>query len=204
MSDGIRTSVRLRFCYFSFLFALPVLGCTNFHEVAPGHFYRSGQLTSRQLHQAIDRHGIRTVINLRGADPGERWYEAQRQACAERGVTHHDLSMSARRIPHKHELCSLLQLLQEAVPPVLVHCRGGSDRTGLAAALWVLERDGSKRKARQQLSERYFHFQRLSPAQRYFLRRYQGATWAREVYDPCGLGLRYYGDHYCQQHVCQK
>lgn len=168
-------------------------GCRNFHEISPGRFYRSGQLTTRQLEHAIDKYGIRTVINLRGPDPDERWYIDQVRSCQLRGVAHHDVRMSARRVPHKDELCALLRVYEQAEPPLLVHCRGGSDRTGLAAALWVFEEQGRpKHKARKQLSERYLHFRKFSPSQRYFLKHYQGAIWAREVYDPEALGFLHY------------
>ena len=46
------------------------------------------------------------------------------------------------------------QLLREAPKPVLVHCEGGADRTGLAAALY-LAAAGHPAQADGQLSVRY-------------------------------------------------
>src|SRR5438128_6914764 len=51
----------------------------NFHIVIPGCVYRSGQLSSESLAERADREGICSVINLRGANPGQTWYN---QECA--------------------------------------------------------------------------------------------------------------------------
>src|SRR5437762_11195914 len=51
----------------------------NFHLVIPGCVYRSGQLSAESLEERAARNGIRSVINLRGAKPGQDWYE---QECA--------------------------------------------------------------------------------------------------------------------------
>ena len=41
-------------------------------EVTPGKFYRCGQLTADGFREAIQRYGIRTVINLQDEDPDPR------------------------------------------------------------------------------------------------------------------------------------
>lgn len=175
-------------------------GCvTNFHEVESGLFYRSGQLSNHQLEIAIEEHGIRTVINLRGSDPHDDWYRNEVEVCARMGVAHHDLSMSARRLPHKDDVLELLRLYDESDYPILVHCQGGSDRSGLASALWIMEILGkSKRHARDQLSARYFHFERLAPSQHRFLSLYRGEQWTLEEYDPCSQPRQYYPRRHCQ------
>lgn len=182
------------------LLATSFTGCgllNNFHEVDEGKFYRSGQMSAGRLASVIEEYGIRTVINLRGADPGDSWYERELEICRELGVAHHSIAMSSRRIPHKEELHELLNLFRTCERPILVHCQGGSDRSGLASALWAMEYKGrTKRRARKQLSSRYFHFQDRSPSQRYFLRIYQGQKWAYEVYDPRAQDYLHYHDRY--------
>ena len=56
----------------------------NFHEVKAGEFYRSAQPSADALSRYIDRHGIRTVINLRGASPGPPAHEAGRAVTGRR------------------------------------------------------------------------------------------------------------------------
>ncbi|MBK8025175.1 MAG: tyrosine-protein phosphatase [Chloroflexi bacterium] len=42
--------------------------------------------------------------------------------------------------------------------PTLIHCKAGADRTGLAAALFLMSQGTSFDQAAQQLSLKYFHF----------------------------------------------
>jgi protein tyrosine/serine phosphatase len=49
--------------------------------------------------------------------------------------------------------------MQTAEKPILIHCKAGSDRTGLAAALYVAAvAKGGERKAEGQMSIAYGHF----------------------------------------------
>jgi protein tyrosine/serine phosphatase len=50
-----------------------VLFGENFHAVVPGELYRSAQLSGSRLERHIQAEGIRTVINLRGPNPGSAW-----------------------------------------------------------------------------------------------------------------------------------
>lgn len=175
------------------ILALGAAGCSNFYEVDRGRFYRSAQLGPTQLAYFIDRYGIRTVINLRGEEHGKDWYDEELAVCERLGVAHYDISMSSRRIPHKEDLRKLLDIFRDAHRPILVHCWGGSDRTGLASALWAVEYMGrTKRRARKMLRPRFGHFESLAPSKRYFLRIYQGQDWAYHIYDPCEQPYRYY------------
>ena len=70
----------------------------NFHEVMPGELYRSGQLTPEKLAQKIAEHQIRTVLNLRGKNPGEAWYDAEVAATEQAGAKHLDFRMKASKI----------------------------------------------------------------------------------------------------------
>jgi hypothetical protein len=38
----------------------------NFYEIDPGKYYRSAQLTKFELEDVVKRHGIKTVISVRG------------------------------------------------------------------------------------------------------------------------------------------
>src|SRR5262245_38007736 len=52
----------------------------NEHAVIPGQVYRCAQLTANQLERKIRRHGIRTVVNLRGCNPLVPWYVEEARA----------------------------------------------------------------------------------------------------------------------------
>ena len=53
-------------------------------------------------------------------------------------VSQEDIGMSAGRLPAVPALHRLLDVLDHAEPPLLIHCHRGIDRTGLASALALL------------------------------------------------------------------
>jgi protein tyrosine/serine phosphatase len=144
-------------CLFgSYLGALHLSG--NFHEVIAGRFYRSGQLSPAALGRYIEHYGIRTVINLRGEAPGRAWYDQEVAATRDHGAEHLDFHMSAGRKLTLDETRRLIALMRDATGPILVHCQGGSDRSGLASLLYLNEIAGADAAtARWQLSPVYGH-----------------------------------------------
>ena len=137
----------------------PAQAGTNEHTVASERVYRSGQLTSKELEQSIRAKGIRTVISLRGGDEGDRWFRDETAVCDRLGVRHVRLGFSATKLPNPDQLRQLLDAYDHAEYPVLIHCRAGSDRTGMAAAVYQACYAGLPvdRARRQQLSLRYGH-----------------------------------------------
>ncbi len=130
----------------------------NFHPVAPGQAYRSAQLDRDELEGYVRAFGIRSVINLRGKGTGKPWYEDEVATCHRLGVGHFDLGLSSSRAPSPGEVEHLLALFNRAPRPVLIHCRAGADRSGLAAALWQAVVDGLPASvAGRQLSLRFGH-----------------------------------------------
>ena len=109
----------------------------NIHSVVPGEFYRSAQLPPALLAVYARRYGIRTIVNLRGARPGHAWYDHEIAAAAHLGIAHINFRMSASRELSRAQAAQLLQILDRAQKPLLVHCRGGADRSGLAGALYL-------------------------------------------------------------------
>lgn len=49
----------------------------NFHPIEDGVIYRSGQLSGPEFTDRIEENGIRTIINLRGDNTGQPWYDAE-------------------------------------------------------------------------------------------------------------------------------
>jgi uncharacterized protein (TIGR01244 family) len=131
----------------------------NFATVVAGEVYRSNQPTPDRLASYARDHGIRTVLNLRGASPGADWYEAERKAADDLGLTLIDLPLSAGHELTRDQAETLLATLRDAPKPLLIHCRSGSDRTGLAAVVYQAMVAGiDEETAEQQLSIRYGHF----------------------------------------------
>ena len=129
----------------------------NIHEVSPD-LYRSGTLSPERLRRLIEETGIRTVVNLRQGE-GSEWLAEERQVLQELDVDFVGLPLSATEIPSEEELRSLAYALMEAPRPILVHCKAGADRSGLAAAIYRYVVEGFTRDdAEAQLSFRYGHF----------------------------------------------
>ena len=125
----------------------------------PGVLYRSAQLSGAALNDLIRDKGIRTVLNLRGAHAGQQWYDRELAATINSNAEHLDLKLSASTEPTRTTLNELLQTLRRARKPLLIHCEGGADRSGLAAALYELRIAGKPTdKAAGQLSFFYGHF----------------------------------------------
>jgi len=130
----------------------------NFHAVADGEAYRSAQPNGTDLAREVAAEGIRSVINLRGENTGTPWYDAEVAESKRLGLTHIDFRMSSRRRLSQAEAAALIELMRTAPKPVLIHCAGGSDRSGLAAALYVaaIARQGEDA-AEKHLSLAYGH-----------------------------------------------
>lgn len=110
----------------------------NLHEVVPGRVFRSAQVDLPLLRHALERHGIRTVISLRGGNPGLPWYDQEVQSTHRLNLSQHDIHLSAYRLPPATELRRLVEVLDHCDYPILIHCQHGADRTGLISALILL------------------------------------------------------------------
>ena len=131
----------------------------NFNPVVAGELYRSGQLSSSEIASFAKEYGIKTIINLRGDNSGQTWYDAEVAEARELGVAHLDFRMSARRELSATQAADLVALMKQAEKPLLIHCQAGADRSGLAAALYLaVVKKESPAQAAGQLSFRYGHF----------------------------------------------
>ncbi|MHB8843157.1 MAG: dual specificity protein phosphatase family protein [Nitrospirota bacterium] len=143
----------------------------NFHVITEGEAYRSAQLDGETLARYIRLYTIQSVINLRDEHPGEAWYDRERETCEKLGVAHYDVRLRSYQRPKDWQIEELLETFASAPRPVLIHCRAGADRSGLAAAMWKVVVDKEpKDSAKKQLSLRYGHLPFGKPAilDRYF------------------------------------
>lgn len=125
-------------------------------EVDAGRFYRAGQLTADGLRDAIQRLGIRTVINVQDEypDPAMRMSYLNRQSVSEKSLVTelgaHFVFLAPDLRPDRNDdhaiplvVPEFLKLLDDpAAYPVLLHCRAGLHRTGVLSAVYRMEYDG--------------------------------------------------------------
>ncbi len=165
----------------------------NFHRLGPG-VYRSNQPSADQLRAIHAKVGLKSVLNLRGAGR-HSFYLFETEVCRDLGIRLVDLDLSAIRAPNPAQLHHLVQQLQELERPLLIHCKSGADRTGLAAALYLLlVEKRSIAEAKAQLSLRYVHMARSAAGiQDHLLRLYEQEflrsgigflDWVDRDYDP--------------------
>jgi protein tyrosine phosphatase (PTP) superfamily phosphohydrolase (DUF442 family) len=165
---------------------------TNLHQVAPD-IYRSNQPDPRRLKKMHDL-GIKSVLNLRGED-GYAHYLFEQESCAALGMTLTNVKFDALKPTKKEPLLDALEAFKTLERPLLLHCKSGSDRAGLASALYLLsQEDASVSTARKQLSLRFLHIKNSEAGiQDHILDMYEARQesgyisiedWIRTEYDP--------------------
>jgi protein tyrosine/serine phosphatase len=127
----------------------------NLHQVTGG-IWRSAQPAPRHL-RAAARRGVRRIINLRGEEAhGGYWLEEE--TCARLGLELVKLRLRSRAAPSHNDIAAMRAVIAAIDGPTLIHCKSGSDRTGLFCALYLIFREGIPVvDARRQLSLRYGH-----------------------------------------------
>ncbi len=140
-----------------YLVAIQLMG--NFAAIVPGEAYRANQPTADDIASYSARYGIRTIVNLRGRHDGADWYKDEAAAAKRLGIRLVDFPMEADRRLDAEGAGQLVALLRDAPRPILIHCRSGADRTGLASVLYLARISGiEEEKAERQLSLRFGHF----------------------------------------------
>ncbi|MBV9046193.1 MAG: hypothetical protein JO294_13790 [Alphaproteobacteria bacterium] len=114
----------------------------NFHWIVSGEAARAAQAYAGLLGPFLKRHGIRTLINLRGPNPKYGWWNYERRTMAQLHGTHVDIQLDSRHLPKRETLIGLLDAFDTSAKPFLVKCSGGQDRTSFAAALYIVHREG--------------------------------------------------------------
>lgn len=159
--------------------------------------HRSSQPSPNDLVRAQTRDHVKTILSLNGdldedatywedvgssssAPPTRRRVNLGRFV-AERGLNHEVFRMSASRVPSDVELVGIFRvLLDDSKRPILMHCRGGSDRTGIISALYEIEFLGSsKDAAKAKLRRHLWIAEKGTEVQGAYLDLYQPGTLRR-------------------------
>jgi protein tyrosine phosphatase (PTP) superfamily phosphohydrolase (DUF442 family) len=113
----------------------------NLAVVDEARVIRSAQPTT-QLPRLVTEYNLKSILNLRGGNPADSWYVAEMQTAQTRDLAFYDLPLSATRRPTRRELLFLIDILARCPYPLLIHCKSGADRTGLASAIYLMTRKG--------------------------------------------------------------
>jgi protein tyrosine phosphatase (PTP) superfamily phosphohydrolase (DUF442 family) len=142
----------------------------------------------------LKAHGFRSVINLRGENADHPWWQAEKALASRLGIAHFDVRLSSRNLPSRVALAVFFDALERAPAPVLLKCSGGQDRSGLAAALYILREQGAAGLARAEKQFAFWPYLHRPKTYQSWLRHFPSyaaaeggndvASWARSSYDP--------------------
>ena len=127
----------------------------NFFKIDENVF-RSAQPNEKTLSK-FKKLGGKTVLSLRGCTTAPYWYQEEIQ-CKNLGLSLHNIPLTASKPPSVEDLKTLIDFLGNAPKPLLIHCKSGADRTGLAAFVYLTVFQSCRfAVAKRQLSVKYFH-----------------------------------------------
>ncbi len=129
---------------------------SNFYQVDDA-LYRSNHPSPRRLSH-LQRRGIQSVLSLRGGASNTPNI-LERGACARLGLDLRFIRMRTGVLAPPETLLELIEQLRTMPKPMLVHCKSGADRTGLAVTLYLhVLKNIPLDQARRALSWRYAHW----------------------------------------------
>jgi protein tyrosine/serine phosphatase len=108
----------------------------NFHEVLAGEFYRSAQPDAEDIADYRTRFGINTIISLRD-EAKSAWYPIEEEAARDNGIAFIHFPISSASRTSLEDMQRLASVMANVKKPILIHCEHGSNRTGLASAIYL-------------------------------------------------------------------
>lgn len=119
---------------------------------------RTPQPDADDLRSLHERFGVKTVVNLRGENPGATWFEEERRGVEAIGARWVHLKTSGKSEPDVSLIRRFMDLVEdEANWPIVIHCQGGVHRTGLLSAFYRIQYQGwSNRQAVREMEDCYF------------------------------------------------
>ena len=132
---------------------LQLEGVPNFYQVSQD-LYRSGQPTAVGM-RALRKMAIKTVVNL-------RTFHSDLDEIGDTGLGYKQIAMQAWNSEKRDILRFLKIATDDTRTPVLVHCKHGSDRTGVICAAYRIVVCGwSKQEAIDEMINGGFGFHRV-------------------------------------------
>jgi protein tyrosine/serine phosphatase len=126
----------------------------NFDTVVPGKIYRSGQPSEGQLEEWVQEYGLKSILALRHGIP-----RYERELAERYRVKLFHVPFSAVKGLEKGQWEEIRAILtDENNLPILVHCHGGGDRSGIVTALYRVEVQGWPLEKAIREMNRHYHF----------------------------------------------
>jgi protein tyrosine phosphatase (PTP) superfamily phosphohydrolase (DUF442 family) len=107
----------------------------NFHRISDEAF-RSSQPTMWQLRRMVKKYGIRTIINLKGANANSAYWAFEREQCEKLGVHLVDIAIYSRSIPEAARIRRAKEVFESVEYPIWIHCKAGADRAGIYSTFY--------------------------------------------------------------------
>ncbi|MDP2787441.1 MAG: protein tyrosine phosphatase [Pseudomonadota bacterium] len=108
----------------------------NFHRISEEAF-RSSQPTMWQMRRMVKKHGIKTILNLKGANPKSAYWAFEREQCEKLGIQLVDVKIASRSIPNGERIRRAKEVFESIEYPVWMHCKAGADRAGIYSTLYL-------------------------------------------------------------------
>lgn len=109
-------------------------------QIAPG-LHRSSHPMPYQL-RCAHRAGVKSVLSLRGAEDHIGSNQLEWEACAETGLKLVHYPIGSRDAPSREQVLEIIELFRTLPRPLLVHCKSGADRAGLASTIYLMTEEG--------------------------------------------------------------
>lgn len=125
----------------------------------PGGLYRGNQPSPQRISRYIKDLNIKTVINLRGANPQHGWYRLEWEACRDLQLNHINTQVHSRGLPTRERIHELKSIIDSISGPTYIHCKSGADRAGFFSVLYRhFKLNEPIETAKEELHWRFGHF----------------------------------------------
>lgn len=107
----------------------------NFHRISEEAF-RSSQPTMWQLRRMVKKYGIKTIINLKGANAKSAYWAFEREQCEKLGIRLVDVAIYSRSLPDASRIRRAKEVFESVEYPIWIHCKAGADRAGIYSTFY--------------------------------------------------------------------
>jgi len=105
----------------------------------------------------IQKYHIKSILNLRGKSKRD-WYLYEINFAKKHNIKHYNFAIGSGTVYDVKTMNKILNIIKLAPKPIVVHCAGGADRSGLVTALYLYKiKHLSAKKAKEALSIEYLH-----------------------------------------------
>lgn len=103
--------------------------------------YRSGRISPHLIRSALQKHGIKVIVDLTAPEPDSSSWRAEQEAIKGMGISAYNFPLSGDgtgSITNYARAIAAIEQAKKENKPVLVHCAAGTQRTGGVAASYRL------------------------------------------------------------------